>query len=195
MTVCGMDGQMMTEVAEQAVPAVREHMAKAEPDALAQTARQLLVLGRRMGRIAMRLAAARADELDLTMPQHQALRALRHRSCRMSDLGGRLMVSKQWASQSVDSLVRAGLATRQEDPDDRRHAVVSATPQGLERLESHEQALATFLAGALEGMPADALERLDEALAEVNAHLARRRDEGYFRSLRQAGKRESGDKA
>ena len=104
MTVCGMDGQMMTEVAEQAGPAVREHMAKAEPDALAQTARQLLVLGRRMSRIAMRLAAARADELDLTMPQHQALRALRHRSCRMSDLGGRLMVSKQWASQSVDSL-------------------------------------------------------------------------------------------
>ena len=37
-------------------------------------------------------------------------------------------------------------------------------------------------------------ERLDEALAEVNAHLAKRRDEGYFRSLRQAGKRESGDK-
>ena len=184
----------MTQVAENAGPAVREHVVEAASGAPIQTARQLLVLGRRMSRIAMRLAAARADELDLTMPQHQALRALRHRSCRMSDLGGRLMVSKQWASQSVDSLVRAGLATRHEDPDDRRHAVVSATPQGLERLESHEQAIATFLAGALNGMPADAFERLDEALAEVNAHLAKRRDEGYFRSLRQAGKRESEDK-
>ena len=184
----------MTQVAENAGPAVREHVVEAASGAPIQTAQQLLVLGRRMSRIAMRLAAARADELDLTMPQHQALRALRHRSCRMTDLGGRLMVSKQWASQSVDSLVRAGLATRHEDPDDRRHAVVSATPQGLERLESHEQALAAFLAGALEGMPAEALARLDEALAEVNAHLAKRRDEGYFRSLRQAGKRESGDK-
>lgn len=164
-------------------------------DALRQTARELLVLGRRMGRIAMRFAAAHADELDLTMPQYQALRALRQRSCRMSDLGGRLMVSKQWASQSVDSLVRAGLATRAEDPHDRRHAVVSATPQGLEALEAHEQALATFLAGALDGMPAEALERLDGALTELNAHMARRRDEGYFRSLREAGKRESGDKA
>ncbi len=163
-------------------------------EALRETARQLMVLGRRTGRIAMRFAAAHADELELTMPQHQALRALRHRSCRMTDLGGRLMVSKQWASQSVDSLVRAGLATRAEDPDDRRHAVVSATPQGLEALEAHEQALATFLAGALDGMPAEALERLDEALTELNAHMARRRDEGYFRSLREAGARESGDK-
>ena len=124
----------MTQVAEDAGPAVREHVVEAASGAPIQTAQQLLVLGRRMSRIAMRLAAARADELDLTMPQHQALRALRHRSCRMTDLGGRLMVSKQWASQSVDSLVRAGLATRHEDPDDRRHAVVSATPQGLERL-------------------------------------------------------------
>ena len=182
MTVREVDEQAETGSANESV------------DALRQTARQLLVLGRRTGRIAMRFGAAHADELELTMPQHQALRALRHRSCRMSDLGGRLMVSKQWASQSVDSLVRAGLATRAEDPDDRRHAVVSATPQGLEALEAHEQALASFLAGALDGMPAEALDRLDEALTELNAHLARRRDEGYFRSLRDAGKRESGEK-
>lgn len=179
------------EIDERAVATAGSDDATA--DALVQAARQLLVLGRRTGRIAMRFAAAHADELDLTMPQYQTLRALRHRSCRMSDLGGRLMVSKQWASQSVDSLVRAGLATRAEDPDDRRHAVVSPTPHGLEALEAHEQALATFLAGALDGMPAEALERLDEALIELNAHMARRRDEGYFRSLREAGKRESGD--
>jgi len=187
MTVRDMD--------EAAVADARNGAGAAASDALVQTARQLLVLGRRMGRIAMRFAAAYADDLDLTMPQYQALRALRHRSCRMSDLGGRLMVSKQWASQSVDSLVRAGLATREEDPDDRRHAVVSATPEGLVQLEAHERALASFMAGALEGMPAEALARLDEALAELNAHMARRRDQGYFRSLREAGTRESGDKA
>ena len=182
------------EIDERAGADAQNGPGAAAPDSLVQSARQLLVLGRRMGRIAMRFAAARADELELTMPQYQALRALRQRSCRMSDLGSRLMVSKQWASQSVDSLVRAGLATRAEDPDDRRHAIVSATPQGLEALEAHEQALATFLAGALDGIPGEALERLDEALSELNAHMARRRDEGYFRSLREAGTRESGDK-
>ncbi len=137
-----------------------------------------------MERIALRFATMRAEELDITLPQFRALRSLRRKGCRMTELTDRLMVSKQWVSQSVDSLVREGLVTRQEDPEDRRHAVVTATPEGLQRLGAFERALAEFLAGALEGMPSGEIEQLDKAFADLNAHLARRRDEGYFRSLR-----------
>ena len=162
----------------------RGELAEGGGEAARGAARQLVELAGRMERIALRFAVLRSEEFDITLPQFRALRSLRHKACRMTELTDRLMVSKQWVSQSVDSLVRAGLATRREDPDDRRHSVVTATPEGLDRLEAFERELADFLAGALGGLTASDIEQLDQAFADLNTHLARRRDQGYFRLLR-----------
>ena len=126
------------------------------------------------------------------MPLYWALRAVRHRPRRMSVLTETLMLSKQTVSQTVDNLVKAGLVTRAEDPTDRRHTVVTATPTGSCRLESFEAAFAEYLAGVLDGIPSADQEALAAALETLNSLLIRRREEGYFDRLRRVRKNARG---
>ena len=91
----------------------------------AQAAAELAVLGWRLARIAQRFAKPSAHSLGLTQPEYRTLRALRRRGPRrMKDLADRQLLSSQTMSQTVDRLVVAGLATRTEDPDDRRHLLI-----------------------------------------------------------------------
>src|SRR4051794_13685007 len=57
-------------------------------------------------------------------------RALADRPGTVSELAGRLGISKQGAAQIVDDMERRGLVVRRPDPDDRRARLVSLTEEG-----------------------------------------------------------------
>lgn len=97
-------------------------------DLVAQVARRL----RRQTRTAL-------DPFGVTWGQVRALRAM-HPSeedgpVRMSVLADRLGVARRSATSVVDDLVDKGLATRSDDPSDRRAVVVGPTARGRRVLE------------------------------------------------------------
>ena len=60
---------------------------------------------------------------------------------RMHELADLLMVTKGGVSKLVDRLVRRGLVSRSDDPDDRRVVIASASDAGRESIEA---AMPTF---------------------------------------------------
>jgi len=70
-------------------------------------------------------------EIDITMPQAKLLYLLgASGDLHMSEIVGRLGVSLSTVSGLVDRIVDHGLASRREDPADRRQVVVGLTPAG-----------------------------------------------------------------
>jgi DNA-binding MarR family transcriptional regulator len=63
---------------------------------------------------------------------------------RMSELGTRVVLSRERVSRVVDELVRAGLVARERNPEDRRSVFAVITPAGRDRLRA---AAPTYLAG------------------------------------------------
>ncbi len=168
------------------------NQALTETTATACAASELIDLTTRLGRIARRFARAHLDDFGLTLPLYRTLRIARRRPRRMSELTDVLMLSKQAVSQTVDALVKSGLLTRTEDPQDRRHTLVAATPEGERRIEAFDAAFARYMADMLAVMPADEQAELAEALANLNTLLVQRRDSGYFRSSRGSSATTSG---
>jgi DNA-binding MarR family transcriptional regulator len=76
------------------------------------------------------------DDSGLTFPQMKALVILAGRDeaepATVKDVAERLGISLASASRAVETLVRRALATRVEDPDDRRVRRVSLTAEGHE---------------------------------------------------------------
>ena len=72
------------------------------------------------------------------------LNAAPRRRLRMSELGARVVLSRERVSRVVDELVRAGLVLREPNPDDRRSVFAVLTPAGRERLRA---AAPDYLAG------------------------------------------------
>jgi DNA-binding MarR family transcriptional regulator len=66
------------------------------------------------------------------------------RRLRMSELGTRVVLSRERVSRVVDELVRAGLVARERNPEDRRSVFAVITPAGRDRLRA---AAPTYLAG------------------------------------------------
>jgi DNA-binding MarR family transcriptional regulator len=66
------------------------------------------------------------------------------RRLRMSELGARVVLSRERVSRVVDELVRAGLVSRERNPEDRRSVFAVITPAGRDRLRA---AAPTYLAG------------------------------------------------
>jgi DNA-binding MarR family transcriptional regulator len=66
------------------------------------------------------------------------------RRLRMSELGARVVLSRERVSRVVDELVRAGLVARERNPEDRRSVFAVITPAGRDRLRA---AAPTYLAG------------------------------------------------
>jgi DNA-binding MarR family transcriptional regulator len=81
-----------------------------------------------------RLAGGHAPEfleIDITMPQAKLLYLLgAGADLHMSELVAQLGVSLSTVSGLVDRLVDHGLATRRDDPADRRQVLVGLTPAG-----------------------------------------------------------------
>ena len=80
---------------------------------------------------------------DLSMAQVRVMMFLsEHRPCAVSELAMGLGIGRPAASMLVDRVVHAGYATREEDQEDRRRAVVSLSPGGhslIEKLREGEQ--------------------------------------------------------
>jgi DNA-binding MarR family transcriptional regulator len=75
-------------------------------------------------------------EIDITMPQAKLLYLLgASGDLHMSAIVARLGVSLSTVSGLVDRVVDHGLATRREDPADRRQVVVALTPRGAEFID------------------------------------------------------------
>ena len=126
------------------------------------------------------MAAHRPEflEIGVTMPQAKVLYLLEAAgSVHMSQLVAMLGVSLSTVSGLVDRLVDQGLASRSDDPADRRQVVVAPTPAGaalmqrFRELNSREltRLLGTLSDGELETL-APAMESLARAAArEIDA--------------------------
>ena len=116
-----------------------------------------------------RLADSHAPEfleIAITMPQAKVLYLLGAAGeLHMSELVARLGVSLSTVSGLVDRVVDHGLATRREDPVDRRQVLVGLTPAGTEFIDRFRELNARQMR--------ELLERLDDAeLALVRPALA-----------------------
>ena len=96
------------------------------------------------------------------------LNAAPDRRLRMSELGSRVVLSRERVCRVVDELVRAGLVRREPNPDDRRSLFAVLTDEGRERLRT---AAPTYLAGIEEHytrhLDDDEIAVLSRALARV----------------------------
>ena len=92
------------------------------------------------------------------------------RSLRMSDLAGRLLLSRSGLTRRVDRLVRDGLVARRACPDDGRGSMAELTPAGLELLgaaaPTHVAGVRRYLIEALGGV-----EGLDRGLGRIEQAL------------------------
>ena len=89
----------------------------------------------------------------------------------MGDLARAEQVTRPAITRIVDALEEAGLVSREPVATDRRVVLVTATPAGRAVLEDARRRRVETLAAVLEGMSADELERLSQALAVVRRGL------------------------
>jgi DNA-binding MarR family transcriptional regulator len=119
-------------------------------------------------RLMQRLAGTHtADflEIAVTMPQAKLLYLLGAAGdLHMSELVVRLGVSLSTVSGLVDRIVDAGLATRRDDPVDRRQVVVALTPRGADFLDRFRELNAHQMRALLAHVD-------DDGLAHVHAAL------------------------
>jgi len=124
-----------------------------------------------------RLADSHAPEfleIAITMPQAKLLYLLGAAGdLHMSDLVHRLGVSLSTISGLVDKVVDQGLASRREDPADRRQVVVALTPAGREFIDRFRELNARQMRELLELLGDQDLARVRDALAALSTAAAR----------------------
>ena len=130
-----------------------------------------------------RLAESHAPEfleIDITMPQAKLLYLLGALGdLRMSDLVARLRVSLSTVSGLVDRVVDHGLATRREDPADRRHVVVALTPAGSDFIDRFRELNARQMRELLDELDVAELALLRDAFGALEravTHITNRKD-------------------
>ena len=120
-----------------------------------------------------RLAHSHAPEfleIAITMPQAKLLYLVAFSGeLHMSTLVQRLGVSLSTVSGLVDKVVDHGLATRREDPADRRQVLVGLTPEGAAFIDRFRELNARQMRELLDALEDDELAQVRDALD----HLAR----------------------
>ncbi len=123
-------------------------------------------------RLMQRLADSHAPEfleIDVTMPQAKLLYLLGAAGeLHMSDLVARLGTSPATISGLVDRLVDHGLATRRDDPSDRRQVVVGLTPAGIDFLGRFRELNARQLRDLLAVLDDAGMDHVRAALDALN---------------------------
>ena len=124
-----------------------------------------------------RLADSHAPEfleIAITMPQAKLLYLLgASGDLHMSELVLRLGVSLSTISGLVDKVVDQGLATRREDPVDRRQVVVGLTPTGRDFIDRFRELNARQMRELLELLGDEDLARVKDTLAALAAAASR----------------------
>lgn len=100
-----------------------------------------------------------------SVPQLRTLAYLHRRpgSC-LSHLADHLGVTRPTASALVDRLVRRGMVTRAEDPQERRRVLLGLTPEGTRHLERARRSTQAWMAHALSRMSPTNLRRITHGL-------------------------------
>jgi len=110
---------------------------------------------------------------SLSVPQFRTLRFVRRQpGTSLSPLAEHLGTSVPAASQLVDRLVRAGLLTRDQHPDEHRRVELRITAAGSATLEECDARTRSWLCERLSGLAAADLQRLEAALRELRGLLA-----------------------
>jgi len=109
-------------------------------------------------------------EPSLSVPQFRVLEFLsRHPGASLSDVAEHVGVTRASASTMTDRLVQQGLVNRAEDPQERRHVMLSLTSIGSDRLTQMRDVTRRRIAALLDELPPEEL----AAVATGVAALAR----------------------
>ena len=111
------------------------------------------------------------DELDLTMPQAQALKMLRAEPLCTGELAVRLRISAPAVTQLTDRLTRKRLIERRAVNGDRRSVLVALTPRGRRAVDRFRERRNNIFGGAMAELGDDDRASVALALAKVVAAL------------------------
>jgi DNA-binding MarR family transcriptional regulator len=89
----------------------------------------------------------------------------------VSSIAERTKLSLPTASQMIDRMVRGGLVSRTENPDDRRSRLVAMTPNGQKLLAELHGQRHRDLAATLGLLPPELADRFATVLGPVTEHL------------------------
>ncbi len=145
-----------------------------------------LVLGRvrQMAFQMVCMAAAEWVELDLSMAQVKVLFVLAQvEPATVTAIGERLGVGLSTASHLVDRLVQERLALRDEDPEDRRRALVRLSARGHELINRLHQGREEFMRRLLTRIDDDGLKALLTGSAALHGAAAAVAGEQAVRGL------------
>ena len=115
----------------------------------------------------------------LTIPQMRLLWTLRDTDGQpVGALAEHLGVNPSTITGHVDRLVRQGLVRREEDPGDRRIVRNYLTDEGQETVGVLRRIAGTYIINIIKRLDGDALQRLEDALGDLNraADQARHED-------------------
>lgn len=111
-------------------------------------------------------------ETQVTLSRASILRLLgRQGRQTVNNIAAFLSQTKAAASQNVDSLVRAGLVSREPEPTDRRCVWVSLSPRGKKFVEKAENRQREVLLQALDGLPKETVNKLSQGIRTLALSL------------------------
>jgi DNA-binding MarR family transcriptional regulator len=104
------------------------------------------------------------DGERVSMPQFAILRAISFGKTGVSQLAEEGRISRPAISRQVDILVKCGLVSRQEDPQDRRHVKLALTRDGDELVKSVFADTSGWMKSRMAGMDEEKLGIIMQAL-------------------------------
>ena len=107
-------------------------------------------------------------EGDLTAAQLSLLSMISDGGLRVGDIAKNLGIKVPSATEQIIKLERAGLVTRQPDPDDSRAVQVGITTAGTAAVESANHRRNAMVAELLQGLSAQEIEQLAAALPVIS---------------------------
>lgn len=108
------------------------------------------------------------EDLDLTIPKWRILSVLnRLGRSSMGVVADFCAIDRTTLTRTMDQLVAAGYAMREEHPADRRQTLMSLTPEGLAAYGAAVQAVEEFNGKALKGVSREELGALEGLLRKV----------------------------
>lgn len=100
------------------------------------------------------------EKFQMTEEQFQVLRRIRKGSVSVSALAEASQTSRSAVSKAVDALVRRGLVTRSQDPDDRRNVPLALTGEGQRVMDGVFNEAEAWLSARFERLSPEKLEIL-----------------------------------
>jgi DNA-binding MarR family transcriptional regulator len=100
------------------------------------------------------------EKFQMTEEQFQVLRRIRKGSASVSALAEASQTSRSAVSKAVDALVRRGLVTRSQDPEDRRNIPLALTNEGQRVMDAIFNEAEAWLSARFEHFNPEELETL-----------------------------------